>query len=177
MKKGLLIFAAIIFAMAFAIYLRQPKEPQYCKYANKVAKSFRHSVKERYHLIPMSYGGSFMGNISEISQTFRAMDKNYSIEQARELVINCSEDFLDRINQDEKIKPYLAQYPFPNNRIRMQISFYNKNRERVSSDNIALVGLGNDKIYYCIYDRESEKLVDIHEEMYEEAVRIVKEGK
>lgn len=177
MKKGLLIFSIIILSFSFVIYLRQPKEPHYCKDVDKITKTFRRSVKEKYDLIPTAYGGSFMNNISVISQTYSTYDKNYDVDQTRVLFVDCVEDYLSRINQDGKIKPYLAYSPFTETGLELSIYFQKAKFEYVDSEFIAGVMLVNGKLLYIKYDHESEKFVDVHRETYEEAVRIVKEGK
>lgn len=177
MKKFLLIFSIIVLSVASAIYLRQPKEPQYCKYANKITNAFRHSVKEKYHLVPTSYGGSFMGNISVISQMYSVYDKKYDVDEARALLVNCTQEYLNQINQDEKIKPYLSHVPFSENGLEFSIYFHKARFEYVDSEFVAGAILINGELHYSSYDHEKKKFVDVHRESYEEAVRIVKEGK
>ncbi|MCB1072272.1 MAG: hypothetical protein KDK96_04125 [Chlamydiia bacterium] len=177
MKKFiLLIFSASILSIVFIKYINNPKEPIYCKYADNVTSDFRRSVKAKYGMFATGDGGSFMEKINSVFLSFSTFDKEYDVDQTRVLMVNCVEEYLLRINEDEKVRPYLNHFPFSSSGIEFQIAFYERPSKRVKFGFIGLVGIVNRKIYYCSYDHEKKQLVDICEEPYEEALKKVKDA-
>ena len=96
------------------------------------------------------------------------------ISQARELMVSCSQEFLDQINSDEQIRPYLHNYPFTANNIHLGMSFVEKNSSKfIKPPYIAYVTLIKGIIYYTCDYNPLGALTDLYEEPYEEAVKII----
>lgn len=177
MKKFiLLIFGASILSIVFIKYINNPKEPIYCKYADNVTSDFRRSVKAKYGMFATGDGGSFMEKINSVFLSFSTLEKEYDVDQARVLMVNCVEEYLFRINEDEKVRPYLNHFPFSSLGIEFQIAFYERSSKRVKFGYVGLVGIVNEKVYYCSYDHEKKQLVDIYEESYDESLRKVRDA-
>ncbi|MFN0065792.1 MAG: hypothetical protein ACKVOH_06115, partial [Chlamydiales bacterium] len=118
-------------------------------------------------------GGGFMHDIEEVGFSYISLDK-YNVEEARALYIEVMEGFIERFNADETIRPYLHNYPFTEENLRIRIGFEDENRKHRSDGNIALIFLVNGKVYYEGFDSEKDKFYTLHEEPYATAVEIVK---
>jgi len=70
------------------------------------------------------------------------------------------------------IRPYLHDYPFTWRNIELKISFYDQNGRSIPGK-LAYITTVNGIVYYLSYDKITEGLVDMHEEPYEEALRLV----
>ena len=110
-------------------------------------------------------------DVEEIYLKFIAYQKA-TIEQARKLEVEVTEKLLKRVNEHEKIRPFLREYPFKANRIVIMIAFENSNNVRYSDGSVALIFPARNKLFYYKSDKD-EELLDLHEEPYEEAYRIV----
>ncbi|MFA6118866.1 MAG: hypothetical protein WCT85_05535 [Parachlamydiales bacterium] len=120
------------------------------------------------------YGGSSDKGLTMLSLSFEA-DKNYDIQTGRKLIVYCAEKFLENINSDEKIRPYLKSYPFHSKDIQLFISINNKSK--ISDENhLESIILGKGSIDYLIYD-ENHRLKTVREETYEEALNIIQKQK
>lgn len=95
------------------------------------------------------------------------------VEEARNLEVLVTEAFLQAINSHKKIRPYLREYPFPASRTNVTISFNKPDNRRYSDGSVAYMFHVKNTIFYSAKDPETGKYIDIHEEPYEEARRIV----
>ena len=178
MKKFIIFGLGVILSLFVIInFFNKLKESTYCKYVDNVTHSFIKSVKKDYDLSATRKGGSFMENIKEVYLSFDTYNKKYNIDQARVLMIDCVEDYLHRINKDEKVRPFLDHYPFTEKRVELSIYFYESKLKKVSNDYIAGVHLVNNTLFYSVYDEEKGMYINVYEEPYQEAVHIVQEGK
>ena len=152
------------------------RPPKHIRYANKVNQAYKEFVLRKYELSPSMEGGSLMENIQMISLFFRTHGKHYSVEDARSLMITCIKEYLERINTNKDIKPYLCVFPFTAENLEFQINFYKEPLLRVEKGYVSTVGVVKGKVYYLTFDHEKGKSEDLFHESYEEAVRIVEGG-
>ncbi|MFA6118867.1 MAG: hypothetical protein WC688_03015 [Parachlamydiales bacterium] len=118
------------------------------------------------------FGGSSDNGLTMLSLSFET-DKDYDIPTGRELIVYCAEEFLKNINSDEKIRPYLQNYPFDSKNIKVSIYPQNKNNLR---NKLEIISFSHGKIKYYNYD-ENKNLKIIYEENYEDALNIVQKQK
>ena len=89
-----------------------------------------------------------------------------------EILVYCAEYFLDQINSNEEIRPFLQNYPFRAENIDLSIYVYSKNRKQFDIGQLSSLAVIKGKIVY--YYRDSEYTVDSSKrEDYEEAKKIV----
>jgi hypothetical protein len=81
--------------------------------------------------------------------------------------------YLSEINSDEKIRPYLHQYPFTDKNIEIDFWIRNSDGSRVALDKIYYVSAINGILRYYTEDPEKFSRKLVHEESYEEALRFV----
>ena len=135
--------------------------------------------------------------IEEIEVLFSSYHKR-SLEEVRQMEVLGIQKLLKKINDHEKIRPYLREYPFKSDRVEMSISFQTKDNHRITDGHVTYVSLIKNKIFYdaaemrkemslptwdCrdlnhvvkLPQREKieEELVPLLEEPYEEALKIV----
>ncbi|MFA6502233.1 MAG: hypothetical protein WCT85_05530 [Parachlamydiales bacterium] len=120
------------------------------------------------------FGGSSDNGLTMLSLSFET-DKDYDILTGRELIVYCAEEFLKNINSDEKIKPYLKNYPFDSKNIKVFLLTDIKN-DSSDDKHIKSIVLSHSNIIYDIYD-ENKNLITIHEETYKEALNIIQKQK
>src|SRR5262249_39826107 len=102
--------------------------------------------------------------------------KRLKKEEVRELFVNCVEDFLDRVNGDEKICSQLTTSPITIAHLNFNISFANIEGQFREPPYIAYAFLKNGKICYCYYDNLFGKFIEYNdvEEDYEMAKKIIR---
>ncbi|NGX38019.1 MAG: hypothetical protein K1000chlam2_01188 [Chlamydiae bacterium] len=167
--RFLLIFAAMI---GSKIHASEDPPPPYLKYVDEISKEFGKEVERELKLIYIGGGGGMPKDVEEVSISFLAY-RTASIEEARSLEVRSIEKFLNSINSHKGIKTFLREYPFPAKRAEVSISFRKKNDEHQTNHSISYVTQINNKISYFVKDPTKGRLVRIHEEPYEEALKIV----
>jgi len=175
-KKNLilrmLLTLSIYILSCINLYAAHPEEPIYCKYADKITEKYCTDMAKTQKLYCYGEGGGFIKNVNKIDLSFNTI-QTLNIAQARTLIIKCSEELLKRINADNDIKPYLSHYPFTEQGLALGISFDDENQDSVASKFVAMVFAVNGSVYYSTYNHHKKKFQDIHEETYQEALKIV----
>jgi len=146
--------------------------PAYETYVNQLINSFAKEIKKEFGLICIGDGGQMPYDVEAVSIKFAAYCYP-SIEKARELEVKITERFINAINSNEKIRPYLREYPFKADRAEVAISFYTKDNSRYTDGSVSYVFQVKNKIYYCSKNPHTKNLDDLYEEPYEEALKIV----
>jgi hypothetical protein len=103
--------------------------------------------------------------------------KRIDIEEARELLMSAGNMFLDAINKDERIRPYLINYPFLPKNIGIEIYFKELNGSNIEEPGkLHVAWLMNGFLTYDDENLETKRLQTIREETFEEAAEILKES-
>jgi hypothetical protein len=138
------------------------------KITHKVATQLL--IEKDMHLIGI--GGQMMDDIQMMEMSFEIC-RPIDIPKARQLLISAIRKYLSEINNDEKIHPYLHQYPFTDQNIEIRIWIRNPDGSRVALDKIYYVSAINGILRYYIDDPEKFSRKLVHEESYGEALRFV----
>jgi hypothetical protein len=143
------------------------------KEAYRLMNSFAAKQEKKNKLQVFGIGGSWYDNILILDLDFIGY-RHVDIPQTRLLIVTCAEEFLNQINSDEQIRPYLNHYPFTVEDIHLGILFNEKKTGRfVRPPNIAFVTLVSGNIIYTSDYDPLGPLTDMHKESYEEALGIV----
>jgi hypothetical protein len=104
-------------------------------------------------------------------QMYRPMDR----DEVRYRLVDCVEELLKAINEDEEIRPFLKNYPFTTNNIKIAIFMSDPDGRRLYDPNIDVASISSsDKIYYYTKAPNVPMYKNEYEESYEEALSIVK---
>ncbi len=154
------------------------KQPTYCKLSDKIFFAYNKEMCKRNRLSLVGKGGRMMGDIQQVNAFYTSNDR-LNVEEARRLFVDVAEGYIARYNENEEIRPYLRNYPFTIDSLKIQIGFENENRQHMDGGYVALASYINAKrrIFYSGYDHETKKFTDLHEESYETALEIVQQEK
>lgn len=163
MTKWLLMLLIFTLGCNFNSYRISDKERQANANLTKVSRD----LCKKYDLKPFGSGGQMMDQIKMLHLGF-AYRKSLSIDEARHMIVDCVHEFAKTINEDEKIRPYLGNYPFASRNIQLEI-FLQDESGRSVSNGLLLVTANRGKIKYKIRDPFSEGHLTIFEETIEQA--------
>ncbi len=165
-----LLFFTFLFTTGFAY-----RESNYCKMVDRITKSYLKEFAKPHQLTLSSYGGAMANDIQEIFLGFLSFDA-INVDEARILYVEMMEEYLKRVNNHEKVRPYLHEFPFGIDNIKLDIGFENNERKITRDGHVAMIFIGrNHTIYYDAYD-PIKKFYSLHREPYEEALKLVKEA-
>ena len=144
--------------------------PPWVSLARKARYEFAYRMKKEENLIMYAEGGAMMHNIKMLSLDFdssRALD----LEESRILILRVTQSFVDFINANTAIRPYLANYPFSVNNVEIGFSFRSYGERIYKDGKMSLVYFKQGTIFYDRYNPETKRLETVLRETYEEALQ------
>ncbi len=103
-------------------------------------------------------------------------DRILSKDEGRILLLNCTEHFLQTFNSRPQFKQYMANYPFKESNLYINIFIHPPKSYDVYYPNIAVFSLANDRLEYLTNSPEKRfAYFTEEEETLEEARKIVEE--
>ena len=144
----------------------------YIVHAKEIMNSFIEQSEKQYHLDCIGTGGRFAKNVGKIELNFIAYRKG-TIEEARTLEVKMIETLLAQVNAHEKIRPFLIEYPFISKDINISVAFRKEDASSRIDGSVVYAFLARGNLIYCAKDPKNEQLIDILEEPYEDALKIV----
>lgn len=156
-------------------------EQKHIKLSDRIVGEYLEEVKNKYDLHCVANGGGFLDKVNEIVIYFSATGPKTEVE-LREILVMITEDLLERYNRDEKIRPYLKNYPFTSANLSMGVTLKDNQQKSITNlgDSIDLlwgVFQNNGNISFVIENEDKPYLQEVHQETYEEALEIVKNQK
>jgi hypothetical protein len=109
------ILLILILLWHFPMQAKGYEPAEYLQYEVEIRKFFAEEMKKEFGLVCIGEGGSMPYDVEEIDVNFICY-KRGTIEEARKLEIHATERLVKRINEHEKISPFLRERPFKPNR-------------------------------------------------------------
>jgi len=152
---------------------KRAKQSMASKYVNQVRKRFIKIAQKEYGVICTAEGSSLPYDVENISLYFAIKSKG-TIDEGRELFIKLKERFINEINQDEKLRPYLREYPFTQDRATILLSYCDKNGNHYTDGSVTFIlSKGEKEVCYLRYAEKDSESDELLVEPYEEALKIV----
>ena len=146
---------------------------EYDREAHKSTHKAINRLGKEKQLRAIGTGGGMMGDIYCIAGSFQFFHPVTQME-ARQLLVDAVDVYLQEINSNKVVRPYLHEYPFPVKDIEIRVWIKNPDRPNVAADQIEYMSAINGVLCYDLPDKPgSYKNNLLHEETYEEAVQIL----
>ena len=144
--------------------------PEYEKLADEITDNVAKRLKAQKHLFLIGTGGRMMDDIKMMAMSFQYFQE-IDLKQARALLVYVIDEYLSPINSNERIRPFLHEYPFTANHIEIRIWIYQPDGHSLSSDKISYITAIDGVLAYYRYFEETYTLLAVGEETYEEALK------
>lgn len=169
-----IIVLAITCALFSAVICYSSSGPSedYEKLADKITVKTAKKLEQEKGLILIGVGGRMMDDIKLMMMGFNYR-KIIDINEARNLLVYCVEEYLTAINGDKKVRSYLHNYPFTSRNVEIKIFIYSPDGSDVPPNELSIVASNEGELVYKIDYPEKHTIKPIHEETYEEALKIV----
>lgn len=135
---------------------------------NEIRGNVAVQLKEKYDLYPGGFGGQAMDQVEMLALAFDYYQP-LEIEDARELLIAAVQEFLSAVNADERIRPYLANYPFEAGNVEIAIYVHKPDFSDFGPDKLCVIAAERGNLEYKIPGKPFSKT--IHEETYKEVMK------
>lgn len=104
------------------------------------------------------------------------INERVGVDEARKMFVESVDKFVNRLNANLEIRPYLPNFPAGREVVEISLAFLDPMTHiRFGNGDVTLVFEANGTLYYCT--DENGDLVDLFKEPYEDAIRIVYEKK
>ena len=145
------------------------------KLANEIRKKVAFQLKAEKDLIPSGSGGQMMDEIKMLALSFDYY-KPIDIDKGRKLLIEAVHEFVAAVNADERIRPYLGNYPFESRNIEIRIFLRNPNGSNPALGKLSVLSAIEDILEFDTHDPKTGRLTTLYTETFEEAVRVQREN-
>ncbi|MBS0621234.1 MAG: hypothetical protein JSS61_07250 [Verrucomicrobia bacterium] len=152
------------------------KPPEYVKMANRITANVSEQIKNETGLVPIGTGGSMMHDIQMLALSFQyyhAVDQN----QARDLLLYCVDTYVNAVNSNVDVRPFLHDYPFTSKNIQIRIWVYASDATRMPLGEISSMSSIDGIFKYISEDPATNHYEVLYRESYEEAQSIVEARK
>ena len=141
--------------------------------ANKITKQVAEKLKKDLDLYPCGSGGRMLDQIRVLSLSFRYYEP-VDIETARKLLVTAVTEFINAVNANEEIRPYLHNYPFEAKNIIIRIFLQNLDGSEPRDGQLTVVAALEGVLDYDIRNPFTKRLETIYKERFEEAQKKIK---
>ena len=167
----LLIFI-VVSTSSFLFFKSKPRD--YVDMAHEIRAKVGKQLAQKHHFAVVGITGGMMDCVYLVGlsfQIYRPMDR----DEARYRLVDCVEEMLRAINENEEIRPYLKNYPFTTNNIRVDIFMSDPDGRHLYDPNFEVASISeSNKIEYCTSVPNLATYKHKYEESYEEALALVK---
>jgi hypothetical protein len=167
MKYPLLILTIILSACSHS------SSPNYEEMADKITYATAKKLRSEKNLRLIGTGGGMMHSIRMMAMSF-VFKHEITIEEGRELLVAAVSEYVAAVNANEKIRPFLANYPFEPKNVEIQIFIHNPDNSCMPHGKICVIGAIDGILDYDIRDSETDLLKEIYRETYEEALQAMR---
>ncbi len=171
MKRFLVVFLALFIVGCDLNHVENLYEPDKNELANIALRKAAKNLKQKANLRLSGDGGQMMDQIKMLALSFHYYEL-IDIEKGRELLISSVNELVTTVNEDLRIRPYLANYPFDYRNVEIRIFLYNPDGSFVSKGNLSVIKADRGEFTYAIDDPKDEFAfkIKILKETYEEAL-------
>ena len=151
MSKRFIILAIClsgVFVLTNYNFFSKEKEPEKVVLKRKVMARTVKKLKKEKNLYCDGFGGFGVKVVEMSALSFVHEGEPYDIDKARNLLVYAAEVFLNEFNSFEKIRPYLANYPFTSKNIELRIFFHDEKNDGYSAPNLTAASLIRGEIFF-----------------------------
>jgi hypothetical protein len=148
--------------------------PKHVLAAGKIRTASAEKLAKKYDMHICGVGGGMMGRVNEIGIAFMVY-RPLKKEEARELVVKCVQEFLEDINNDPEVRPYLVTYPFDERYVRISLYSESPRRKDVCYPYISIITSSQGRVHYLGRSSEKDEKYEWEErETFQEALQILR---
>ena len=138
------------------------------KIVNRVLNIGASNLKKKYGLIPIGSGGQMMYEVKKLRLVFNYPNP-LTENQAKVLVINATEEFLQVINNEEPLRQYLANYPFGPKNVEIKIFLQDSRGKSVQPEKFLVIKTMGGFVTCIAKTPGTHEYRDVFHETFEEA--------
>jgi hypothetical protein len=132
---------------------------------NTVKSAYLKEMAKTAKLHVNGSGGCLSEKITLVAFSFRSNAK-CDVDTSRQLLVYSVNTLLEKINENEKLRPFLSQYPFTHENVEISISFFDKKNTYYPQEYVSIVLNTKNKINFGVFDPEIYNYKTLKEEPF-----------
>lgn len=136
---------------------------------NQVRKNAAAKLRKDKQLYAIGTGAQAMDQIKMLALSFTYYNE-LTIEEGRELLIYAVSEFVNCVNEEGKIKPFLANVPFTPKNIEVMIFLKKADGSEIEGNKLHVITSIGGVLEYDIQDQSTDRLVTVHTETFAEGL-------
>ncbi len=140
------------------------KPPEHAKWAQDTAKAFTQLMEKSQGLHSLGSGGFYTNKKIDSLYLDFEIRKRVSHEEAKALLTTIVDTFIEYVNQNEGIRPFLQTYPITPNQVSASIAFVDDKKLPLAG--FSQIHLYEGVIYYSIFQPEKKEYSSYQKELY-----------
>lgn len=140
------------------------KPPEYAKRAGDAAKSFSLQVAREEGVTPLGSGGFYTNKKIDSFYIDFETKKRLLPEDAKTLLVTIVDQFVNAINSNEEMRPFLQTFPVTANQVSISIGLVDEGRKPLLG--FSQIHLYEGIIYYSTFESEKKEYSPYERELY-----------
>jgi len=175
-----LLFLSVMVPMITNVFGHEKQDESSNKRPSYWTNEIRHTIikkySQKYNMSVCALDDSMPGGIVISTGVGFRINQPISKEKARQILLECAQDYIQEINNKKELRPYLRDYPVTAKNIDLSLSIHDRNGDQVFYPNIGYASLSMGKLRYTTRDiNDPENVNTVERETFEEAVKKAKE--
>ncbi|MCP5505504.1 MAG: hypothetical protein H7A38_01300 [Chlamydiales bacterium] len=142
---------------------------------NKISRKIADDLSKKFQIDFCGMGGGMNKNIKNVSLSFNCR-RLLTIQEAREILLGCADQYLEELNASMELRPYFNSHPITARELELTLFISNSDGSDPDSLELCSASIVFGDLYYKKW-KSKYSLETILKESFEEAERIVREGK
>ena len=141
---------SVIFILMFGFFNFYPdtyQHPEYIKVADAIRSEVGDRLEVRHKMTIVAEYGALFDKINELGFRFQATGPKTK-EELREILIDCTEELVNAVNQTEGISQHLGSYPFTFDKVDIGIFLDDDQGYEVRHPFYGVVTISQGRLYY-----------------------------
>jgi len=161
-----LSFAGIVYPDSIKDEIPEPD-----RIALQIINETARSLEKKYNTHACGFG--MRGKFKYLSLNFQTY-RPVPIDEARVLLIDCAQEFIENINSSKEIRPYLKDYPFTFQNVGIALFFYDQNGHDLYHPQIIDAGCTSRGLDFNTLNSKTHQYEQEYTETHKEALEKVK---
>ncbi|WP_044882038.1 hypothetical protein [Neochlamydia sp. EPS4] len=150
------------------------EEPEQAKFVGDILNNVSKKLQKKYTMRTIGTGiGMPDGVVTMLALSFEKTGP-LTQEEGRAIIVGCVEEMIQTVNKNEKIRPYLENYPFTSNNVEIRLFLKTKEGNKIYEPDYGVISEIDGSVNYKYKSSENpKKYSKIEEEKFEEALKMV----
>jgi hypothetical protein len=147
-----------------------------CLLVRDINKRVALKLKKEKNLCSIGSGAEMMYEIKLLGLSFNYYDE-IDIAKGRELLVFAASEYLDAINSNVELRPYLDHWPFTPNDIEIDIGILKPTGKEVDLEKISFLSTEKNMLMYYPKKKDLQRRTPLLTETYQQGVQILQDSK